>query len=372
MDAWGYLGKSIEAHLGGNPDISRHLGYYAELRAAMALLATQGIGVFDKIHSIVNKQHKCMYLKNAGGTHAFAWDALENWAETQAAGDLLFNVIKPGGLPLIDWLNHSSLAAGLHGILAKKWLLEWGLDLKRLKEDRDARNSSSYRPTAFSSSRAINVRDALKFVKRFWEICEPNESARFPVLDRYILRLSLDIAFLKSHNYSRKKAKRRFKDKVNEMLRVLNPGDLTAQQWVTFLNYADSSDLPLILKEARKTDPPATPRHHIQVLARATLLIRVATGASYACLRTLSGFDKSDLEFWWTRIGEDRCLWHEGNPPDRFVDLWTDIREALNAIEAWEEEHKENKTSYNKLWQEQRAAGLLGTCERIGLWGLGL
>jgi hypothetical protein len=371
MDAWSFLGKSIEAHLEGNPYIARHLGYYAELRAAMALLATQGIGVFDRYHSIVNNQHKCQYT-NAASTHEFVWDALECWAETQSAVDLIFSVISPGGLPLKDWLNRSSLTPGLRGILAKRWLLEWGLDLKRFRDDREARNSSSYRPTAFTNSRAINVTDAIKFVRRFWEICEPNESIRFPIIDRYILRSSLDVIFHEALGLSRKKAKRIYKDRVNEILAGLNPGDLTANEWIHFLNYSDSTDLNLILTEARKDAPPTNPRHHIQVLARATLLSRLATGASYGCLRTLNEFNKSDLKFWWNSVGEDSCLWDQGDPPDSFVDLWTDIRESLDAIEAWEEEHKDSHKSYSMLWREQRAARLLGTCERIGLWGLGL
>jgi hypothetical protein len=371
MDGWTYLGRSIEAHLKGDPDVARHLGYYAELRASMSLLASEGIGVFDRIHFIVNGRMKCKRLVNES-THEFAWDALEHWAETASAAQLIFRLIQPGGLPLAEWLNYFATTPAIHQLLAKEWLFQWGLDLKRLRNDREARNSSSYRPTAFSDPRAINIGDALKFVKSFWEICEPIGSIRFPLLDRHILRHSLDFIFRNANMLSRKRAKRRYERQVNMMLYGLAPGELTVEKWADFLNYKNSPESHIILKEAGGKDKPASRRHHIQVLARAILLLRLATGAVYIRLKALQDFNKSDLEFWWAMLGEDRCLWDTGNPPYRFVDLWTDIREALQKIDAWQEEHHADGISYNKLWQEQTAAGVLGTCERVCLWGLGL
>lgn len=372
VDGWSFLGRGIEAHLKGDPDVARHLGYYAELRAAMSLLASEGIGVFDRIHFIVDGRMKCRRLHNESATHEFVWDALEHWTKTPRAAELIFKVIQPGGLPLSDWLNHFAAAPGFQEILAKVWLFQWGLDLERLRTDRIARNSSSYRPTAFADSRAINIRDALRFVRSFWEICEPIESIRFPLLDRQILRLSLDFIFYKAHGLSGRKAKRRFEGHIKMMLHALAPGELTIEKWADFLNFRHSQDLHLILIEASRKDKPPSPRHHMQVLARATLLLRLATGASYLGLKTLDSFDKSDLEFWWARLGEDRCLWDAGNPPDRLVDLWSDIREAFQAIDAWRVGHHADGISYYKLWKEPNTAGVLGTCERACLWGLGL
>src|ERR1700722_668599 len=42
-DGWSYLGKAILALMRGDPHRSRHLAYYAELRAAMSILASEGI-----------------------------------------------------------------------------------------------------------------------------------------------------------------------------------------------------------------------------------------------------------------------------------------------------------------------------------------
>lgn len=41
-DGWAYLGRALDCHFRGDSDGARHLGYYAELRAALAFLAAQG------------------------------------------------------------------------------------------------------------------------------------------------------------------------------------------------------------------------------------------------------------------------------------------------------------------------------------------
>lgn len=53
-DGWSYLGRSLLSLLRGDPHRCRHLAYYAELRAAMSLLATEGIGVFRNRHFVIN------------------------------------------------------------------------------------------------------------------------------------------------------------------------------------------------------------------------------------------------------------------------------------------------------------------------------
>jgi len=46
-DGWSYLGRAISALLRGDPHRARHLAYYAELRAATALLAKVGVSSID-------------------------------------------------------------------------------------------------------------------------------------------------------------------------------------------------------------------------------------------------------------------------------------------------------------------------------------
>ena len=32
-----------------------HLGYYAELRAVLAIVASEGIGIFDRLHFVIDE-----------------------------------------------------------------------------------------------------------------------------------------------------------------------------------------------------------------------------------------------------------------------------------------------------------------------------
>jgi len=374
IDGWSFLGRALDAHLRGDLDSSRHLGYYAELRAAMALLAAEGIGVFGNIHVIVNSRRRCECIR-ASTTHEFVWDALQHWSTTSAASDLLFRIVEPGGIPLADWLNRFSAGASLRFVLAERWLLKWGLDLSRFAEDRDARNLSSYRPTAFAIPRALSVKETLKFAREFWMLYEPSESVRFGMLDRHLLRHALDLAFNSAHaaGRTRKQAKRMFQQQVASMLHGLSPEGLNDEQWRRFLAYDDSEHTPLLLAEAAGTAGRDDPNHPRQVLARAFLLLRIATGACHALLQSLPGTVREHLRFWWSGLGEDHGLWNAGDEPDRFVDLWADIREACGDLDAWEQSVPSGSVTYKSVWCEKpSAAAVLGSCERIGLWGIGI
>lgn len=373
LDGWSYLGRAAGAHLRGDHNSSRHLGYYAELRAAMALLATAGIGVFDNKHFVVNSSRNCECIPGSPGTHKFIWHALEHWAGTTPAADLVLRVVQPGGHPLSEWLDQFSTGGVSRSVLAGVWILQWGLDLKRLSEDRNARNVASYRPTAFISPRASRASASLHFITELWEICEPSESLGFPNLDKYLLRQSLELLFGNAHGRSSNRAKRLFRQQTKTMLDGLPLSDPQRQFWMKFLKDESSRALPLLLKEARGSADIFDPHHHRQVLARAALLLRMATGACQNRLKTVTGFERSKLKFWWSPLGEDRGLWHTGDDPKGFSDLWIDVKEAINDVNLWKHGKSASDISYMKLWQEQSGpAGMLGSCERIGLWGLGL
>ena len=49
--------------MAGDPDAARHLGYYAELRATMSILAGDGIGVFQNKHIIVTKKTEMYFVE---------------------------------------------------------------------------------------------------------------------------------------------------------------------------------------------------------------------------------------------------------------------------------------------------------------------
>ena len=381
LDGWSYLGRAIDATLKGDSATACHLAYYAELRAAMSLLAAEGIGVFNNKHYIVDKHSRCAKVPrppkshNNGipqGTHVFAWEALEHWGSTNSAATLVFGVIAPGGLPLSEWMDRFSILVGNRSILAGHWLMQWGVDLKRFSDDRDARNISSYRPTTFSSAGALKPCASINSIKEIWRIYEPSHSYRFATLDRYLLKSSLEFYFHHTHGSHRtvRQAKAMYKRHIGAMLHELAPRD-TSVNWLDFLTSNLGNSLQLF-KDAKGTAEPTEPMHQVQVSARAALLLRIATGASQALLASLPA-DSAHLHFWWSQVGLDRCLWHVGAEPSQFVDLWADIHDSIEEVEQWCSGGDEVSRSYQRLWLEKATpTSTLGTCERVALWGLGL
>lgn len=358
FDGWSYLGRALEAEMSGDKNAACHLSYYAELRAAMSLLASEGIGVVDREHIIVTKSQKCIKLP-AAGTHKFAWDALEIWVESSSA-DVLFQVIKPGGIPLQDWLRQFD---GGIKFVAQKWLLQWGLDLSQFSDDQKARNLASYRPSSFVSSKTRTIREIMTSISELWEICDPGGSGGFPILDRYLLRISL-------RRLSKGLGETTYRRKVKKMLNDLGLSSESSRWWNKFLNEREK-ETPQIIQDADGKDDLYCPNYSKQILARATLLLRVATGLSADLLNHAGSTARTDLEFWLQSQAVRRRLWAEKEPVGSFPDLWQDVEVALESIEEWMGQN--GSVDHYSFWKNRSSeASILTTTERACLWGLGL
>lgn len=89
-DGWSYLGRALECHACGDGEAASHLAYYAELRAAMSLLAAEGQGIFNTQHIIVDSHRNCRPISRLHfGTHEVAWFAFKTWAFQHSSADLL-------------------------------------------------------------------------------------------------------------------------------------------------------------------------------------------------------------------------------------------------------------------------------------------
>lgn len=376
MDSWSYLARAIEAELSGDFSGARHLAYYAELRAAMSLLASGGIGVFNRKHVSVKANRRCESIGKSGGTHEFAWDALEYWSAQPVAAQQVLDVIRPGGKALLEWLMHfpTTAGAGFQNVLASRWITDWGLDLQQFPADRDARNESSYRPTTITKKKTLAINESLDFVRQFWQMHEPSGLNPFKELDRHLLRRSLSRVF-KESNVGKNgplKAPTQFKRLLRPMLHGILPtgGDLSEQGWWDFLTYkVEPKDSQLILL-AEVKDPHTSPKHHLQVIARATLLLRVATGVTRMNITKLNATDVKHLDFWWKPIGLSRGFWSEGAIPHIFSDLWQDIDDSLSDVETWRSAG--NVSRRDMFDGVSRASRSLSGCERIAFWSLGL
>jgi len=371
-DGWSFLGRALDCHAQGDKNAARHLGYYAELRAAMSLLAVEGVGIFNRRHFAIQNSGNCQPCqptgKNTYGTHEMAWLILKHWADLKKSVELLAKIIQPGGIPLQDWLQELYSGSSLMSI-GNKWLKTWGLDLQRFTEDRNARNEASYRPTQMNYVTPLDVLSSSNFIYNLWRINEPTNTP-FEILDRYLLRLILEEGFKARTGKSVKENPTDFEKLISLMLSRLEIRD-TIELWKDFLIRKTNSEDPVVITEAQKKSKIDNPRHHLQVISRATLLLRIATGACSQLIKK-ADFGRNDLKFWWKPFGEDRGLWKPKNEPDNLKDLWADIEMAVNEIQEWENNNKTN-ASYSH-WQRDcsLAISILGSCERIALWGLDL
>lgn len=366
FDGWSYLGRALEAEISGDQNAARHLGYYAELRAAMSLLASEGIGIVNRDYIIVEAPQKCTKLKKrrSYGTHQFAWDALENWAGLPSS-NILFQVIKPSGIPLQVWLGQFG---GGGTFVAKRWLLQWGLDLSRFSDDREARNLASYQPSALSTPKPRTIHDVMVSVSQLWKMCNPEVSGGFPILDSHLLRISLEMLMPLPRKIRREKA---YRNRVKNMLNGLDLSVDSRKRWNEFLNYELEGKKPQIIQDANGKDNLYSPNYSKQILARATLLLRVATGLSADLLDQAGSTVKADLEFWWQSQAVRRRLWPEKSPVDSFPDLWQDVEWALESIDEWMGQN--SSADRYSLWQNYNfETSTLTTTERACLWGLGL
>lgn len=366
-DGWGYLGRSIQSILHGDAHRALHLGYYAELRAAMSLLASQGVGIFKNQHFVVDATNSVSRFPQSSPTHEFAWDALSHWAQLNTSGALLAQVVRPHGRPLDEWLRPSGGGSTFEP-QAKAWFRQWGMDLGIMGDDRNARNVRSYRPTDLPEPWVIDATEALRFVTELWSLLEPGASPS-ELLDRHILRLSIESLYKSRRGHTANVNGRDYTNFVSGIVNHQALSAILANQWIDFL-----------LRRTAPEDPSAIAYSRIRPLddvgdvfglvSRATLLLRVATGATDRLFEE-AGLRALSIDFWRQDLGKVRGFWNEGAQPNAMADLWTDIADATTEADPFLRQLSADQRSFRNLaLQFSQSLGTLGGCERAVLWGV--
>jgi hypothetical protein len=365
VDGWSYLGRALNALCHGDGGTSRHLAYYAELRAALSLLATQGIGVFSRRHVTIDAAGRATFFRGQG-THVMTWLALEHWTDSQTAVDLLSRIIRPRRQTLRDWVDGLGPRAGAWSPIGREWLRAWGLDLRFFARDRDIRNEASYRPNMLQPGAAADPTADAEFVQGFWRLLEPTPSDQFRQLDRQILRLTLERAF-RSATRREPVGDPEFRSQVEATLDA-NADEPVGSLLGRFLLRTDEPSDAALLDAARQRASHLDTRYHVYVIARAALLLRVATGA---VLETFSSAQVpvSDHRFWSERLADERGLSFPGAFPPDGTDLWADVSDALDRFETLVA-----AGSFGSFFALQTSAaqeiGVLTGSERIAIWSL--
>jgi hypothetical protein len=365
-DGWTFLARSLSSYINGNPHQAAHFGYYAELRAAMSILAAQGIGVFNRKHFIIDRTAHCRGPISGGpGTHEFAWLALDFWANTTSSGSTLLNLFTVSGISIRDWFN-SLPGSTVASSLGSDWLRNWGLDLRTVDTDHDVRNLASYRPNVFTVW-DTDARSCSEFLRSMWALLEPS-TTRFETLDSHLLRTLVRKVILESGDPNDPNRQTKMEQQLSDMLDALPLGDPEREGLGRFLRSTDPESS--FLSMAGSGGGPNDGRVHERVMARAALLLRVASGFS-AQLIDASVFTSADLRFWTDSWGTRRAFWMPGEVLEDFTDLWMDVSAAIDDERNWMTGRDLEPLSMHQ-WRLQRDETIrpLTECDRVALWGL--
>ena len=319
-DGWMFLARAFDAIKSGDQNTAAHLAYYAELRAAMSLLASEGIGVFNNRHVAIGPAFTPTDWAGVG-THPATWNLLSAWADDPGRVATLLTAIRVDSRTISEWFDEAGVSASVKHVVGRQWLKSWSIDLSFFPIDRDLRNHTSYRPSRITPNftTAIDTTtDVIDPLLHTWEALEPSVDNGGSAIDKALLYRALSFAYNEGSH-----AVPRWGDFIDRLQGVAS-GSLQLQ-----LKDPTVDDY-YVLKWANNQDNPPPMQ---AVLSRAILLLRIANGV---CAQRLAHAQvtRQDLQFWWTRLGEDGGLWPDDGEPASFADLWAEVDDAIVDTEA--------------------------------------
>ncbi|WP_447647242.1 hypothetical protein [Microbacterium forte] len=358
-DSWAYLGRALHAVLQGDVHGAVHLCYYAELRAAVSLLSTEGIYIGNRC---------TLALTNAGavevsgaGTHVAAWMVLDSWARSARARDLIGKILRPIGAPLHEWANN--MGSGIQPVI-EGLLNDIAFDLSTFSEDRNRRNHVSYQPTRVEPD-DLSADESARIVDDVWTLLEPESRGTFPVLDRLLLRHLAVGVFAPTHEVVGADGMPTGLTDWTDWAAWLDsvaPGGAERDPYFASIRAKPNDATRDGSLEAAFTRNQGAPTTYVrEMILRTTLLARLSTGA---CVELLddSGLAADDVSTWVFGLGEARALWAD-DVPDPMVDLWADAQVAKEELEV------ASKTSHHALIKGMREyLAVLGQAERVAAW----
>ena len=378
-DAWTFISRAVGSLIDGDVSSAIFFTYYSELRSLMSMFATNGISILNNKHIFINSRGKAVRFGKAG-THDQVDQVLTDFIADPLKGDLLLEWLRVDNNTLKDWVRATGTLSS--GYLTQDWLKKWSVDVKQLEFDHDTRNEVSYRPHKLKNNLyKFSYRDNLTKILSFWELCEPTHLNNFHLLDKHLLRLSLQAIFDNkpyrgtSSNGRRNKNSKSYKSAFRRFI-IRAADNLTSKpslSLVKFLSREDNPEDSDLIKEARK--PAYDERNKtydvIPMVARALMLLRISTAGSEYLLKKAE-VNKSDLEFWWSDVGNKNGFWINGVLPTDFRDdLWPDISASLSNIKTYCSHNSVNNLKdLSKLTNEDITR--FKQLNQIPLWGLGL
>lgn len=377
LDGWLYLSNAFNAVLNGDEATAIHLSYYAELRSAMSILATEGIGVFSDKHIAVyspstNGEIPENYYKGSPPnqsykqpsyqTHKFVWDIMEKWANSAyKPNSEILKIFKVHGRDfheLTEFFHPSVAGSNLLTVqTVKDWLKDWCFDIKKYRNDRDSRNESSYRPQRIVNfNQTINFNSIISELDKYWSIISPSGVDKFSLLDKYLLRKLYDTLYSKITTTSTKH------ELITNAFTQLGITDLPL---FNFLDYQVPFQNDHIIFSQASLKKTTT----LSILARATLLLRISVGLVSQLYKD-GGVQKDELNFVWNQYGIDGGFWSPGNIHTDFNNLWIDVQTSLDDLKLDIQTLGANANIYEIKSRKPQEIIHFGQINRACLWGL--
>jgi hypothetical protein len=370
-DGWLFFSNAVEDLLNGDYATAVFMAYYAQLRAVMSFFASEGIGIFNNKHFWFDKKGKPFAIKNIG-THPFARQLIDEWANEPSSGDKLLDKLRLENIKFSDWANEAQITKGSPAIsqLAKDWLNEWSIDLNILAKDHEFRNEVSYRPQRIIPQlQKQGFEDCLDTLIEFWRSSVPYGSNGFYVLDRYLLRNSLSSLYFRRTGVNPRNTTDYQHFIMNAMENLgLNPQDSLSR----FLLFNSDPQEHLVLIKAKEPGLNTDRSFNVlSILSRAYILLRLSS-ASTGILLADSAVTRTELMFWWNEMGVELGYWLLGSEPAYMSDLWDDVKESLDNVEAWRSGIGMSLGLFNFRQDLSFEVKQLAQFNRAGLWALGL
>lgn len=167
-EGWRYLSSALTALLANAEKQAVHFAYYAELRAAISILASHGLRVRQPTSTYVESngvEARPLWLKES--THTLVWALWKEWATTNPAEDLFL-----GGLRVHPSVSLRAFKDAIAQVSVSTNLTTWARDLHFDNEKR-ARNDASYEALHARQPFTFMASEDFAFVRSLWELAEP-------------------------------------------------------------------------------------------------------------------------------------------------------------------------------------------------------
>ncbi|MGL5405664.1 MAG: hypothetical protein ACRDAX_02560 [Propionibacteriaceae bacterium] len=329
-DAWGYLGRAVDALMRGDIHGAVHLTYYAELRGAISLLASEGIYIGNGVNFVLT-DGGTFDLMTRDSTHIAAWKYLSAWNDQTRSKSLIAKILRPGGTALDDWMQNmpaSGVNLAVSGLLARM-----SFDLQSFANDRSRRNTASYTPTRLVV-KDLSVEKTASMVSKLWQVLEPDSRGTFPILDQLLLKDVLKASYAPTHQEADDSGE--LMDKIDwsdweDWLQQVAPASISGT--ALFEELLSMPNQPVLSALFDANNDSISPVEFIEAMfSRTSVLLRIATG-SCVHLFEESGLKKEGIAPWVQSLGVVRGLWEADYPPENMLDLWSGVAAALETLD---------------------------------------